>query len=143
MFLLANSIVNNYHDAEDVVAETILTAYEKIHTLRDEEKFKSWLMQILVNNAKKEIKKQNKYFFTNEIEKYFPQEDTFTKKVWEYIFSLEDDLRVAVVLHYYQGFQVKEIAKMLHIPPGTVKSRLFRARNELKKIIEENEERVR
>lgn len=37
MFLLANSIVNNYHDAEDVVAETILTAYEKIHTLRDEE----------------------------------------------------------------------------------------------------------
>lgn len=143
MFLLANSIVNNYHDAEDVVAETILIAYEKIHTLRDETKFKSWLMQILVNNAKKEIKKQNKYFFTNEIEKYFPQEDTFTKKVWEYIFSLEDDLRVAVVLHYYQGFQVKEIAKMLHIPPGTVKSRLFRARNELKKIIEENEERVR
>lgn len=143
MFLLANSIVNNYHDAEDVVAETILTAYEKIHTLRDEEKFKSWLMQILVNNAKKEIKKRNKYFFTNEIEKYFPQEDTFTKKVWKYIFSLEDDLRVAVVLHYYQGFQVKEIAKMLHIPPGTVKSRLFRARNELKKIIEENEERVR
>lgn len=143
MFLLANSIVNNYHDAEDVVAETILTAYEKIHTLRDEEKFKSWLMQILVNNAKKEIKKRNKYFFTNEIEKYFLQEDTFTKKVWEYIFSLEDDLRVAVVLHYYQGFQVKEIAKMLHIPPGTVKSRLFRARNELKKIIEENEERVR
>lgn len=63
--------------------------------------------------------------------------------MWEYIFSLEDDLRVAVVLHYYQGFQVKEIAKMLHIPPGTVKSRLFRARNELKKIIEENEERVR
>ena len=68
---------------------------------------------------------------------------TSNKKVWEYIFSLEDDLRVAVVLHYYQGFQVKEIAKMLHIPPGTVKSRLFRARNELKKIIEENEERVR
>ena len=133
MFLLANSIVNNYHDAEDVVAETILTAYEKIHTLRDEEKFKSSLMQILVNNAKKEIKKRNKYIITNEIEKYFPQEDTFTKKVWEYIFSLEDDLRVAVVLHYYQGFQVKEIAKMLHIPPGTVKSRLFRARNELKK----------
>lgn len=41
----------------------------------------------------------------------------------------------------YQGFQVKEIAKMLHVPQGTVKSRLFRARNELKKLIEENEER--
>ena len=64
MFLLANSIVNNYHDAEDVVAETILTAYEKIYTLRDEEKFKSWLMQILVNNARKEIKKRNRYLFT-------------------------------------------------------------------------------
>lgn len=68
---MANSIVNNYHDAEDVVAETILIAYEKIHTLRDETKFKSWLMQILVNNAKKEIKKRNKYFFTNEIGKVF------------------------------------------------------------------------
>ena len=117
MFLLANSIVNNYHDAEDVVAETILTAYEKIHTLRDEEKFKSWLMQIL------------------------SQENEQTKKVWEFIFSLDEDLRVIVVLHYYQGFQVKEIAKMLHVPQGTVKSRLFRARNELKKLIEENEER--
>lgn len=72
MFLLANSIVNNYHDAEDVVAETILTAYEKIYTLRDEEKFKSWLMQILVNNARKEIKKRNRYLFTDEIEKFLP-----------------------------------------------------------------------
>ena len=129
MFLLANSIVNNYHDAEDVVAETILTAYEKIHTLRDEEKFKSWLMQILVNNARKEIKKRNRYLFTDEIEKFLSQENEQTKKVWEFI------------LHYYQGFQVKEIAKMLHVPQGTVKSRLFRARNELKKLIEENEER--
>ena len=143
MFLLSNSIVNNYHDAEDVVAETILTAYEKIHTLRDEEKFKSWLMQILVNNARKEIKKRNRYLFTDEIEKFLPQENEQTKKVWEFIFSLDEDLRVIVVLHYYQGFQVKEIAKMLHVPQGTVKSRLFRARNELKKLIEENEERVR
>ena len=89
MFLLANSIVNNYHDAEDVVAETILTAYEKIHTLRDEEKFKSWLMQILVNNARKEIKKRNRYLFTDEIEKFLSQENEQTKKVWEFIFSLD------------------------------------------------------
>lgn len=101
MFLLANSIVNNYHDAEDVVAETILTAYEKIYTLRDEEKFKSWLMQILVNNARKEIKKRNRYLFTDEIEKFLPQENEQTKKVWEFIFSLDEDLRVIVVLHYY------------------------------------------
>ena len=90
MFLLANSIVNNYHDAEDVVAETILTAYEKIHTLRDEEKFKSWLMQILVNNARKEIKKRNRYLFTDEIEKFLSQENEQTKKVWEFIFSLDE-----------------------------------------------------
>lgn len=112
-----------------------------LHTLRDEEKFKSWLMQILVNNARKEIKKRNRYLFTDEIEKFLPQENEQTKKVWEFIFSLDEDLRVIVVLHYYQGFQVKEIAKMLHVPQGTVKSRLFRARNELKKLIEENEER--
>lgn len=80
MFLLANSIVNNYHDAEDVVAETILIAYEKIHTLRDETKFKSWLMQILVNNAKRKLRSEISIFLQMKLKSIFHRKILLLKK---------------------------------------------------------------
>ena len=64
MFLLAVSIVKNYHDAEDAVAETMLRAYEKIHTLDDKEYFKFWIMQILVNNARMILRKNKRVVCT-------------------------------------------------------------------------------
>ena len=98
MFLLANSIVNNYHDAEDVVAETILTAYEKIHTLRDEEKFKSWLMQILVNNARKEIKKRNRYLLRMRLKNFFRRRMNRLRKCGNLSFHWT---RICVLSLYY------------------------------------------
>jgi RNA polymerase sigma-70 factor (ECF subfamily) len=53
--------------------------------------------------------------------------------------SLPGDQRAILALHYVEGFGVNEIAAILEIPPGTVKSRLYYARNQLKQIIEEQE----
>ncbi len=135
MFLLAVSIVKDYHDAEDAVAETMLRAYEKIDSLKDQEKFRFWLMQILVNNAKTILRKKQKIICVEEIEPYMDCGGESGSDVWESVLSLEDDLRTIVILHYYQGFRGEEIATMLNLPLGTVKSRLSRARKKLKVLL--------
>ena len=128
MFLLAVSIVKNYHDAEDAVAETMLRAYEKIHTLDDKEYFKFWIMQILVNNARMILRKNKRVVCTEEMDRYMLGNSECISDVWETVLALEDELRTIVVLYYYQGFKISEIANVLDLPEGTIKSRLSRAR---------------
>lgn len=134
MFLLALSIMGNYHDAEDVVAETMLKAYEKIGSLKSREKFKFWLMQILVNNARMMLRK-NKHTFCVEDAEIKSDIPPNTSNVWEAVLSLEEELKTVVVLYYYQGFKINEIAKMTRVPSGTVKSRLSRSREKLKYLM--------
>ena len=83
MFLLAVSIVKNYHDAEDAVAETMLRAYEKIHTLDDKEYFKFWIMQILVNNARMILRKNKRVVCTEEMDRYMLGNSECISDVWE------------------------------------------------------------
>ena len=124
MFLLAVSIVKNYHDAEDAVAETMLRAYEKIHTLDDKEYFKFWIMQILVNNARMILRKNKRVVCTEEMDRYMLGNSECISDVWE-----------IVVLYYYQGFKISEIANVLDLPEGTIKSRLSRARKNLRELL--------
>lgn len=63
MYVVAYSILKNPTDAEDVVQEALLTSYERLHTLQDEEKFKPWLMRILVNQAKMYIRKNSRIVY--------------------------------------------------------------------------------
>lgn len=134
LFLLAVSIVDDYHDAEDVVAETMLMAYEKIAFLKKEELFRFWLMKILVNNARMLLRKKKRFVFVDEIDSYVSVYEQDISDVWETVLSLDSELKTIVILYYYQGFQVNEIAKILKIPVGTVKSRLSRARKKLRTL---------
>lgn len=134
LFLLAVSIVDDYHDAEDVVAETMLMAYEKIASLKKEELFRFWLMKILVNNARMLLRKKKRFVFVDEIDSYVSVYEQDISDVWETVLSLDSELKTIVILYYYQGFHVNEIAKILKIPVGTVKSRLSRARKKLRTL---------
>ncbi|HHV71442.1 MAG TPA: RNA polymerase sigma factor, partial [Clostridia bacterium] len=53
------------------------------------------------------------------------------------LFSLDEKLRLPIVLHYIEGFSIKEVAEILRLPQGTVKSRMLRGRQKLKKILGE------
>ena len=125
----------NYHDAEDAVAETMLRAYEKIHTLDDKEYFKFWIMQILVNNARMILRKNKRVVCTEEMDRYMLGNSECISDVWETVLALEDELRTIVVLYYYQGFKISEIANVLDLPEGTIKSRLSRARKNLRELL--------
>lgn len=135
MFRLAFSIVLNKEDAEDVVGEAVLKAYSHLKDLRYAKKMKAWIFQIIVNESKNCLKKRNQMQFYEEMD-YGSQQVEETNDLFEFVCQLEECYREVIILYYFEGFKVKEIASILGITEGTVKSRLSRARLKLKRYLE-------
>lgn len=135
MYRMAFSILGNDTDSQDAVGESIVRAFENWHRLVKKERARSWLMGIVINVSRELCAGKKKIVLTEEPEKYagveFPEDD----RLWPVILDLPYEIRIIVVAYYYQGFRVKEIARMLGIAEGTVKTRLSRGRKILAEII--------
>lgn len=138
MFRLAYSIVLNKEDAEDSVSETVYKAYSHLAELKNRKKIKSWLFQILVNESKNCLKKRNQIELVEDTSLFSQEggESETTYDLLEFVYKLADNFREVVILYYFEEFRVKEIAKILSVSEGTVKSRLSRARVQLKGVLE-------
>ena len=145
MFRFAKSIVGNQADGEDAMQESILKAYEKIDTLRSKRKFKAWIFQILANECYQILRNRKRQEPTDPFE--FSQHDSPCEnsaadtniengEILSYILRIPKQYQKVLILYYYDEFSTKEIAKILDIPQGTVKSRLARGRKQLKDLLE-------
>lgn len=140
MYIVALSILKNNEDAEDIVQEALLLAYEKLYTLKDDNKFRSWMMRIVVNQAKMYIRKNRNIVYMDHIENLVEksaEEKDEDQNIWELVLSLKSELSTVVILYYQQNYSICEISKIMCVPSGTVKSRLSRARALLKRELEE------
>ena len=145
MYRVAYGILRSEEEIADEVSNTVVIVFEKIHTLKKEELFKTWLTRILINECYK-IYKQNKkiIYLENCNESNLAYNDTYTDlEVRNLIKKLDKDLKEIVILYYFEDFSVKEISKLIKIPEGTVKSRLSRARKELEKYLTANNDERR
>lgn len=143
MYRVAYYYMRNRQEAEDAVSEAVLTAYEKRHQLKDKEKFRSWMMTILVNRCKKRMKK---WFRREEDieaislteERSLVQEEDFAMNsaVKQVFFQLEEEDRLIVGLSIFGGYKGEEIAKILGKNHSTVRSRYRRALQKMKKELE-------
>lgn len=139
MYRLALSILKNEHDAEDVVGDAILTAWERLSTLKDPTKFKFWIMTIIANNAKTFLRKKKRVELMDSLEDVGETADAYggsELELWNAVMNLKEKHSKIIVLYYYFGFSVKEISKILHLTQGTVKSRLSRGREALRNRLE-------
>ena len=145
MFRFAKSIVGTQADGEDAMQESILKAYENIDTLRSRRKFKAWIFQILANECYQILRNRKRQEPTDPFE--FPEQehssDYWTEdmvsedgEILSYILRMPKQHQEVLILYYYDEFSTKEIAKILDIPQGTVKSRLARGRKQLKDLLE-------
>lgn len=145
MYRVAFSILTAEEKVYDAISNTIVIVFEKINTLKKEEYFKTWLTRILINECYKISRQNNKIIYLGNCNKEnLSYNDTYPDfETRELVNNLDKDLRKIVVLYYFEDFSVKQIAKMLQIPEGTVKSRLSRARKELEKelVAKETEKR--
>ncbi len=139
MYSIAISFFKDDNDASDAIGNTIIIAYEHLNELRKPEFFKTWLTRILINECKKIALKKDKVV---SIEEYVDmiEEDEEDKEqkldLKNYIDKLPNNQKSMVLLYYYEEMSIEEISKLLNVAEGTIKSRLFVARKNLKKIIE-------
>ncbi len=136
LYRLAYGILSNREDAEDVVSESVLKAYEKLHTLRKAECFRAWIMQIAVNEARRVYGRRKRYAAVEDVEEYMPAFEDEYHELWDVVMKLDMGYRETVILYFYEQLSIREIARILHVAEGTVKSRLSRAKKQLKTYLQ-------
>ena len=152
------SIVGRYlgdqNDVQDVSQETFIKAYRAIPNFRGESAFYTWLYRIAVNTAKNHLVSKSRRppnidvdiddgeFQNNSAvlrDNESPQASLATRQMEQVIFrsieNLPSELRIAVTLREFDGLSYEEIAKIMNCPVGTVRSRIFRAREAIEKKI--------
>jgi RNA polymerase sigma-70 factor (ECF subfamily) len=156
LYTFAFHLTLNEEDANDLVQETYLKAFRFIDKYHEGTNAKAWLFKILKNafiNQYRRKSKQPTRVDYEEIVNYHDEEDSqyssymdlredmfqhmMGDEVTEAINSLPVDFRVVILLCDIEGFTYEEIAKIIDIPIGTVRSRLHRARNMLKEKLKE------
>ena len=141
LYKIARAKLNNEEDIEDAVQETIVLTYKHIKDLKDINKFKSWLIKILINNCYKVYKTRKKY----STQEYDESINADTDKKIDQINSglyfdflmkqLNEDEKIAITLYYVEGFSNKEISQILKVNEGTIKSRISRGKEKIKKFL--------
>jgi RNA polymerase sigma-70 factor, ECF subfamily len=148
---VAYSVLRNREDAEDVAQEAFAKAYRSFSQLRDRERFRAWLVRMTWRMAL-DRQRANRRRLAREghPDSWLPAsagrvpgsiEENLqgdlearerTQHLWRAIDALSEKLRIVIVLAGIQEYDVKEVAALLDLPEGTVKSRLFAARQQLK-----------
>lgn len=149
LYNMALKYCGNVHDAEDIVQETYLIAFNKFHQLRDKSKCKPWLLRILRNNFLKSYQKKKIRQKLSETDYSEFLKETLSsgnaenllvkasvnRVIQDAIDRLPIKYKEVLLLYYMEDMLYKEIAKTLDIPIGTVMSRLTRARERLKTLL--------
>lgn len=151
---IARQVTRNLEDAQDVVQETFLKAFEKLHQFQRNSKFSTWLIRIAINQALMKVRKMR---YAQELPLEYEGSDGESLPVdladWspdpELLYSrselheilhnalekLSPSLRIVFVLRDVEGMSLPESAAVLHLHPSAVKARLYRARLQLREYL--------
>lgn len=165
LFGAALRLTRNRDDAEDLVAETVAKAWANLDSLHDTQRFRAWIFRILSNCFVSDWRRKNSspvdsalsdddeaddepFSIFEQLHQPFllwwgnPEQEFLNKVLREHledaIGALPEGFRIVLVLAELEGFTYQEIAEMLQLPLGTVRSRLSRARNLLQKALWED-----
>ena len=134
LYRVSMSMLKNEQDAQDAVHDAILRAYENRGRLRREEYFGTWLTRILINECSKQLRRRKRYADPGDtLPEVVSRDNPYRSiEIGEALDRLPEKIRLTVVLYYVENYSIKEIKDILHIPEGTVKSRLNTGRKLLK-----------
>lgn len=156
VFQICYRMLGNRHEAEDIAQEAFIRAYVNIQTFDEKRKFSTWLYRIATNLTIDRIrKKKPDYFLDAEIkgseglsmysqlsaEQPLPEEEVESLELQEYIqqqiMDLPPKYRTVIILRYIDELPLQEISEILDMPVGTVKTRIHRGREALRKKLRE------
>lgn len=147
-FALCFRYMPSREEAEDVLIMGFMAIFEKIHTFKQEGSFEGWMRKVIVNTAVSTIRTNCKYYFLEEDENVFNDAEIATSENFTYsaisvkdilnqIQQLSEGYRTVFNLYVIEGYSYEEIANILEVNVGTVRSQLARAKKILQKKLED------
>lgn len=150
VFRLACNYLKNQTEADDVTQNVMLRLLQTPRNFESDEHVRNWLIRVTINECKNvfrafQRRPEEPLESFEEISDSCTQADgygTFSNDtaMLEAVMKLPAKYRVILYLYYYEKYDTREIAGLLKLPPSTVRTRLVRARERLKKILEEDDE---
>ena len=149
LYRLAQGVLRNHEESEDAVQNCSLVAFRKMETFKYEGAFRGWLARILVNEAITILRKRKRSYYSEslipqepaEVAAWLPDpgpnpEQILSQKqsaraLMYKLSQLTSEQRAAVLLCDIHEYTAEEVGAMLQVPPGAIRSRLFRARKQL------------
>jgi RNA polymerase sigma-70 factor (ECF subfamily) len=137
---VAYGILKNRQDAEETAQEAFAKAYRRFSQLRDRTRFRAWLVRMTWRLAIDRYRSDKRRTTREQVSiashhqpssEQVASENERSSRLWAAIDALPDKLRIVIVLGAIQGYDVREVSRLLDVPEGTVKSRLFLARKAL------------
>ncbi|HED23674.1 MAG TPA: RNA polymerase sigma factor [Firmicutes bacterium] len=152
-YAVVYNILRSREAAEDITQDAFIRAFRNLKSLQDGAKFGAWLAVIASNLARNHLKREKRIYLTDDLpsprgnpEGSDTEEEVIrgleTERVRKAIRALPPEQYQVIVLQYYHDLKMEEIAALLKIRPGTVKSRLFRARRRLADLLELDQDDV-
>lgn len=142
LYRISCGMLDSHPDRLDAVQEAVLKAWANLSRLREEKYFETWLTRILINECHniQHARSKSGVPLENAPEPVAPP--GANRELREAISELSMELRLPILLYYMEGYKLREVAQILGVPEGTVKTRLLRAKKRLRTMLEEEEERA-
>ena len=125
----------NISDSEDVLQNTFLKLYISDVEFESEKHVKNWIYKIAINEAINVSKSKWRKF--QSLEDNYAREYQSEPELYECIMKLSKKYRIVIILYYYEGYGIKEIAELLNRKESTVQTQIHRTRKKLKNFMEE------
>ena len=129
LYKVARSYLHNDADAADAIGETVLACFEKLHTLRQPQYFRTWLVSVLIRKCQDLLRVRKRSVPLEEVTPAGREEPGHSHAEFLALLDgLDEKYRTVLLLYYGEGFSVKEVAQAMDLGVETVKTRLKRAR---------------
>ncbi|MCX2679180.1 RNA polymerase sigma factor [Galbibacter sp. EGI 63066] len=150
MYNTALRIVKDAYEAEDVMQESFLNAFTKLHSFKGEVMFGAWLKRIVINNSIQHYRKQQKNAEVeledvmyrvedkNDIDPDHELTNIKAQKVLQTMKMLKDNYRMALTLHLIEGYDYEEIGNIMQISYANCRTTISRAKESLRKKLQTN-----
>jgi len=148
VYLAVNRILADTAEAEDIVQEAFCTAFQQLGDLKNKATFGGWVKRIAINKSISFLRKKKVFFVDERAAMEIEEEDTAeyeilqamkVEDVKKAIKELPDGYRTIVSLHLFDDLSQQEIAKLLDLSPGTVRSQYHRAKKKIYESLKEKE----
>ena len=141
MYKTAWAILKNDADVADVLQDTILTCYEKLGTLRQPEYFNTWMIRILVNKCYEVCSYYRRFDGTGNVPERPAYDHPLDGEGFRELLAMTDEKNhLILTLYYADGCSIAEISSILNMKENTVKTRLARAREQIRRNLDEKDE---